>query len=171
MMALRARVEWAIERFHQPCLVEEFIPFGELTVLLIGNNPPQALPAIQRPLDPATRLSCHVARQPNATAWLCPLDLTSALDAAARDMATTMFGVLGCHDMARVDLRVDEAGAVYFLEINPLPSFDPEGSLGLLAEYMGTTYKHLVGRILDAALHRLHPTSATMNYELRTMNQ
>ena len=36
--ALRRRVVWVLERFHQPCLVEQFIPFGELTVVLIGNG-------------------------------------------------------------------------------------------------------------------------------------
>ena len=153
--ALRARVAATIRRFRQPCLVEEFIPFGELTVFLIGNGPPEALPAIQRPLDPITRLSCHVSEQQDA-AWLHPVDLTPPLDAAAREAAVKVFGALGCRDMARVDFRVDEQGQVYFLEINPLPSFTPDGSLGLLAEYLGTTYAALIGRILDAAIRRLN---------------
>src|SRR3989338_4868111 len=46
--SLARRVEWLTRRLHQPCLVEEFIPFGELTVFLIGNRPPQALPVVQR---------------------------------------------------------------------------------------------------------------------------
>ena len=153
--ALRARVAWALARFQQPCLIEEFIPFGELTVFLIGNAPLVALPTIQRPLDPASRLSCHVARRSSTEHWLSPVELTPQLDARARAMAVTMCDALGCRDMARVDVRIDEAGTPYFLEINPLPSFDPAGSLGLLAEYLGTTYTQLVGCILEAALHRL----------------
>ncbi len=153
---LRARADWLLGTFHQPCLIEQFIPFGELTVFLIGNDPPEAFPPIQRPLDPASRLSCHVVAQRSSGApWLCPVELTPSLDAAARQMASTMFRVIGCRDMARVDLRVDESGRLYFLEINPLPSFDPEGSLGLLAEYQGRPYASLVGRILDAALQRI----------------
>ena len=158
--SLRARVRWALDRFQQPCLIEEFIPFGELTIFLIGNHPPEALPAIQRPLDPATRLSCHVVRRPESTAWLCPVDLTQELDAAARALAVTMFEVLRCDDVARVDLRVDEDGTLYFLEINPLPSFDPAESLGLIAEYLGTPCTELVGRILDAALVRLQQSAS-----------
>ena len=162
LVSLRRRIEWLLERLHQPALVEEFIPFGELTVLLIGNHPPQALPAIQRPLDPESRLSCHVAGPSAGKAWLCPVDLTPELDAAACRMATTVFEALRCRDMARVDLRVDEAGQLYFLEINPLPSFDPEGSAGLLAEYLGITYTQCVGQILNAALLRLGlPTASS----------
>jgi len=66
-----------------------------------------------------------------------------------------MFEAVGCRDVARVDLRVDAAGRPYFLEVNPLPSFAPVGSLGLLAESLGTTYTELIGRILDAACRRL----------------
>jgi len=155
MAALERRVEWALARLRQPCLVERFIPFGEVTVLLIGNEAPQALPAIQRPLDPVSRLSCHVAGASPGAGWLCPVELTAELDAEAARMALAMFRALRCRDLARVDLRVDERQHLYFLEINPLPSFDPAGSLGLLAEYLGVSYAQLIGQILAAALRRL----------------
>jgi len=163
--ALARRVTWLTARLSQPCLVEEFIPFGELTVLLIGN-PPTALPPIQRPLDPSSRLSSHVAGDA-ARVWLSPVELTPALEVAASRMAVTMCETLRCRDMARVDLRVDECGNPYFLEINPLPSFDPEGSVGLIAECLGTTYTHLIGQILDAALRRLEwpPASSPIHPE------
>ncbi len=198
--ALRERVEWLYQRCQQPILIEEFLAGGELTVCVIGNDPPVALPAIQRPLDPATRLSCHVVKQhvsspphQEATAvkpwrngiearrvvqdatppppihwcggtgvnpwcggsrWECPVTLEESLDRDARHMALTMFQSLGCRDVARVDLRIDTQGRPAFLEINPLPSFDPEGSFGLIAEYLGLTYTQLIGRVLAAALQR-----------------
>ncbi len=154
MEALTRRVAWLTARLQAPCLIEEFISFGELTVFLIGNHPPVALPPIQRPLDFASRLACHVVGE-TARGWLCPVELTPALEHAASQIAVTMFETLRCRDMARVDLRVDEQGRPYFLEINPLPSFDPEGSVGLIAECLGTTYTQLIGQILNAALQRL----------------
>jgi len=153
--ALSRRVEWLTHRLGQPCLVEEFIPFGELTVFLIGNHPPEALPVVQRPIDPESRLSCHVVGSSQTRAWLSPVELTPELENAAARIAVTMFETLRCRDMARVDLRVAEDGTLYFLEINPLPSFDPEGSLGLIAEYLGTTYTELIRQVLNAALLRL----------------
>lgn len=154
VVSLRRRVAWLMATWPQPCLVESFIPFGELTVFLIGNHPPLALPAIQRPLDPVSRLSCHVAGH-GAGGWFCPVELAPSLDAEAKCMAVTMFETLRCRDMARVDLRVDEQGRLYFLEMNPLPSFDPDGSVGLLADYLGATYTQLIGQILQAAILRL----------------
>ncbi len=151
---LAARVRDHDGRLPQPLLVEEFVPHGELTVCLIGNEPPTAYPAIQRPLDPASRLACHVVAS-SPREWEAPLELTDALDAEARRIAVTMFQAIGCRDMARVDLRVDAAGGIWFLEINPLPSFDPEGSFGLLADYLGVGYHDLLGRIVEAAQARL----------------
>jgi D-alanine-D-alanine ligase len=173
---LAERVGWLFERCKQPLVVEEFIAYGELTVCVIGNTPPLVSPAIQRPLDPATRLSWHVAKpMPSRGAprgvpgpelnvvqdWVCPLVLDEALDAQVRRLALRMFNVIGCRDFARIDLRVDEAGRLYFLEVNPLPSFDPEGSLGLIAEHLGTTYTQLIGHVLDAALLRLGRSGTT----------
>jgi D-alanine-D-alanine ligase len=148
------RVRWLFERWPQPVLIEEFIPCGELTVCVIGNSPPTAYPAIQRPLDPRTRLSCHVVER-NTGPWEAPLELGEALDAKARHIALAMFEALGCRDVGRIDLRVDEHGQPLFIEINPLPSFDPEGTIGLLAEHLGIPYAQLIGRVLEAARARL----------------
>lgn len=152
---LAQRVRWLYKHCPQPVLIEEFIAGGELTVLMIGNEHPEVYPAIQRPLDPATGLSCHVVR-PAPAQVATPLALTPALEQAAHQAALTMFQMLGCRDVARVDLRVDTQGRVWFLEINPLPSFDPEGTFGLLAAHQGVTYTAMIGRVLDAALRRLH---------------
>ena len=152
--ALNARVHWLHARCPEPMLIEEFIDYGELTVCVIGNDPPVAYPAIQRPIDPMSRLSCHVVK-PTPSRWESPVVLEESLDVKARDIALHMVKVLGVHDMARVDLRVNRDGRLYFLEINPLPSFDPAGTIGLLAEYLGVTYTALIGQILDAALVRV----------------
>lgn len=162
--ALHERVRWLHEQWQQPVVVERFIPHGELTVCVIGNETPIAYPAIQRPLDPASRLSTHVVtHQP--VRWDAPLELTEQLDTQVRRMALLMFEAIGCCDMARVDFRVDERGAPWFLEINPLPSLDPEGSLGLLADYLSVTYGHLIGRIVETAAQRVgrasHPLPAS----------
>ncbi|MBI4597782.1 MAG: D-alanine--D-alanine ligase [Candidatus Omnitrophica bacterium] len=151
--ALRRRVAWLWQQCRQPMLIEEYISGGEVTVLVIGNDPPQAYPAIQRPIDPVSGLSCHVAGSAGPVEH--PLTLDLALDHHAQAAAVAMYEAVSCRDMARVDFRVDAAGQLFFLEINPLPSFDPAGTIGLLAEYLGITYPEIIGRILDAAWCRV----------------
>lgn len=152
--ALARRTAWLSEHCPGPLVAEEFIAGGELTVFLIGNDPPSALPVIQRPLDPESGLSHHVVTPP-PDSWVAPLAFTDAMERSAQQVAVTMCRAVSCRDMARVDVRVDDAGRVWFLEINPLPSFDPTGSLGLLAELLGRSYAALIGQILEAALKRL----------------
>lgn len=158
--ALRQRARGLFERWPEPLLIEEFIAAGELTVLLIGNDPPTAFPVIQRSVDRATRLSCHITSSSEAECET-PLELTPVLERETQQMAVTMFNTLGCADMARVDLRVDDQQRPWFLEINPLPSFDPDGTFGLLADSLGLRYVDLIGRVVDAA------TSRHTKYEIR----
>jgi D-alanine-D-alanine ligase len=152
--SLRARVAWSLETWRQPCVVEQFIPFGEVTMLVLGNDPPQALPAVQRPLDPVSRLACHVVPGHAPARWVAPVELSPALEEAAGRAAVAVFEALDCRDVARADFRVDEDGQPQFLEINPLPSLDPEGTVGLIAECVGASYMELIGRILEAAIVR-----------------
>jgi D-alanine-D-alanine ligase len=150
---LLSRVKWLFGRLGKPIIIEEFIKSGELTVCIIGNSPAVAYPAIQRSIDSRSRLSSHVIK--NASPSLeTPLQISPDMDAEAARISLRMFNELGCFDMARVDLRVDEAGNMLFLEINPLPSLDPEGSFGLLAEYIGSSYTQMLGKIIDSAKTR-----------------
>ena len=65
------------------------------------------------------------------------------------------FEALRCRDFARADFRLDAEGAPNFLEINPLPTFAPDGSFGILAELAGRPLQALLGEVLAEGLERL----------------
>ena len=65
------------------------------------------------------------------------------------------YEALRCLDFARADFRLDAAGRPYFLEINPLPSFAPDGSFGVLAELEGRPVEALLADVLATGLTRL----------------
>ena len=70
-------------------------------------------------------------------------------------MAAAAFTALGCRDVGRVDLRLDAAGRVCFIECNPLPGLAPGFSdLCVIAEKSGLPYEALIGEILAPALAR-----------------
>ena len=166
--ALEARVRWVASVYHESVLIEEFIAGGEATVCLIGNDPPDALPVILRPLDPATGLAWHVgASSPRDPAQaVVPTALAPGLEAALQRYAVEVFTLLGCRDVARVDFRISEAGQPYFLEINPLPNLSPEDSFGLMGEHLGIGYDGMIQRILEAALARLRRPSVSPTFVL-----
>ena len=71
-------------------------------------------------------------------------------------LAAAVFRVTGCKDVARVDIRIDNAsGQPYILEINPLPGLNPGFSdLCLQTDAAGWPYERLINTILENALAR-----------------
>lgn len=153
---LVAAVGRIVERYRQPALVEHFLPGAEYTVTVIGNDPAVALPALQRALERETGIGLHAVESPGlALAHVTPGALDAAREAELAALAIRAYDALACRDFARADFKCDAAGRPVFLEINPLPTFAPDGSFGILAELAGTTYEALVGDVLARGLARL----------------
>jgi D-alanine-D-alanine ligase len=144
---------------RQPLLLEEFIDGDELTVGMVGNDPPEVI-GVMRVLPTRTDgpfiYSLEVKRDfRRQVRYECPAALPAETLAAVARAARTAYRVLGCRDVSRVDFRL-RGGVPYFLEVNPLPGLNPETSdLVILSGLAGWTYDRLVGRILDAALARV----------------
>lgn len=156
--SLAAAVERVTRDYRQPALVEPFLPGAEYTVAVIGNDPPRALPALQRALEVSTRIGVHALERlapPGGFAHCAPGRLDPALEARLAELAVRAFAALECRDFARADLRLDARGEPWFLEINPLPSFARDGSFGVLAEVLGGSFEALVGEALASGLRRL----------------
>jgi len=160
--ALVIEVERIVSDYDQPALVEAFVPGAEYTVSLIGNDPPRALPVLQRALECETGIGLHALEGPaslepgrpsleHATTGV----LEPALEARLAELALRAFAALECRDFARVDFRLDEQGDPVFLEINPLPTFAPDRSFGILAEIEGCSLSEMLGRCVAAGLVRL----------------
>jgi len=87
--------------------------------------------------------------------WVLPGDLTPELERQLQRDALVVFNKLECNDFARVDFRVDADGKPWFLEINPLPTFAPDGTFAIMAELMGQSYPDFLASLLDEALKRV----------------
>lgn len=158
--ALQDAVARVTERYRQPALVEAFIEGGgEFTVAVIGHAPPEALPALQRATETTTGIGLHALehRGMPEEAWTHTLagTLDPALEATLQRQAITVFQKLECQDFARADFRVDRDGQVWFLEINPLPSFAPDDTFAIIAELMDTPYKDFLAGVLRRGFQRI----------------
>lgn len=163
--ALLAQVRRIMARYHQPALVEEFIEGMELSVGIVGNEPPRPLPVLEVDFTPCAaarerfyswRVKEFQGRTPELTpAFWCPARLPSAVAAQAQALALRAHQALECRDFSRVDLRLSPDGTVFVLEANPLPGLDPaESSFPLMAKAAGIAYPDLIERIVEAATAR-----------------
>jgi D-alanine-D-alanine ligase len=144
--------------YQQPVLVEEFIAGDEVTIGLVGNDPPQSLGIMQMiPKKSATDFvySLEVKRNwHDEVEYVAPAKLHPEVTRAVEADAMAIFAGLGCRDLARIDFRIRD-NVPYFLEINPLPGLNPESSdLCYLIYRMGLTYPQLITMILEAATTR-----------------
>lgn len=167
--ALRRQVAYLIDTYHEPALVEEFIEGREFTIGILGNRPPHPLPITEvvfsQPRgivlfepDPAV-----IARFPEL--WggftlkiphqsICPANVTPELQAAIEQTALRAYQALGCRDWCRMEMRLDAAGALYVLELNPIAGIDASYWFARSAEVAGETYQEFVNEILNHALAR-----------------
>ena len=157
---LRAQV-WHINKtYRQDALVEQFIQGGgEYTVALVGNNPVKALPVLQRAVEEESRIGLHALerRGYNLDGLKYQLEgtLSENLEKKLEEDAITIFNELNCLDFARLDFRVDSNGEAWFLEINPLPTFAPDGSFAVLSELQGIPYTDFLAGIFEKGFTRL----------------
>ncbi len=158
--ALRAQVVWTVEAYRQDVLVETFVEGGgEFTVAVVGNAPAEALPVMQRAVEMETKIGLHALERRGVTHqdWAYELGgtLTPALEAELHRLALRIYDKLQCRDFARLDFRVDAEGRPWFLEINPLPTFAPDGTFAILAELMGQSYDAFLADVLARGFRRL----------------
>jgi D-alanine-D-alanine ligase len=158
MQQLTEAIESLQAGHRQPILVEEFIDGDEVTVGILGNEPAEIL-GIMRvlPRQSTSRFiySLEVKRDYlQQVRYECPAALPASLLEKIGQAALTVFRVLSCRDVARIDFRLRD-GIPYFLEANPLPGLNPESSdLVIMARLCGWTYERLIETILEAATKR-----------------
>jgi D-alanine-D-alanine ligase len=156
---VRREVERQTRLYGQDVLVEHFVVGGEFTVAVVGNDPAEALPVLQRATERNSGIGLHALDRHEDPA--APFDyvihgaLDRVLEARLCDLALRIYAKLECKDFARVDFRVDERGKPWFLEINPLPTFAPDGTFAIIAELMNRPYSELLADLLARGLQRL----------------
>jgi D-alanine-D-alanine ligase len=143
--------------FHQPVLVESFLPGREMTVGILGNGAEAGVLGVLEVAFRAGSDPAYTAANKREYADRVDYRLLDGEPIArrARQVALAAYHALGCRDVARIDLRCDAAGEPCFLEVNPLPGLHPTYSdLPILAARTGTPYAELIGQVVEAAARR-----------------
>ena len=159
---LREAAGAIFEQFKQPVLVERYISGREINVGLLGNSPAEALPPAELKFGesgPQIYTYEDKTRKSGREIMIeCPALVDDELATQAQDLAKRAFAVLGCYDCARVDMRLDDDGKLYLLEVNSLPSMGAHGSYVEGAAQAGLDFTALCNRLVEVASARYFGT-------------
>jgi len=165
-VALREAVQRIHSRFGQPALVERFVGRRELNVSLLQEGDEVRVLAIAeidfsafepgrpRIVDYAAKWLPETFEYQN-TPRMIPAPLSPRQTERVRQAALTAWHTLGCHDYARVDLRLDERGRPVVLELNANPDISPGGGFAAALAWAGISYDRFVATLLHNAQARL----------------
>jgi D-alanine-D-alanine ligase len=154
--ALAATCRDLLGKYHQPALVETFLPGRELTVGIVGTGSrARVLGVMEVILTPdAEAVGYSYSNKKLVRARYEIVNDRTAGEAA--EIALQAWNGLGCRDSGRVDCRCDRDGHPQFLEVNPLAGLHPIlGDLVILAGLVGVPYSRLIESIVASACERL----------------
>jgi len=141
--------------YRQPVLVESYLPGREMTVGIVGNGAEVRVLGVMEVAFQGSDFYTPLAKAEFETSIEYSLLDGEPLAQRAREIALGAYRALSCRDAARIDLRCDAAGELFFLELNPLPGLQPGYSdLPLLCGLAGISYGELLGSIVEAAGRR-----------------
>ena len=151
---LKRQVRWVWETVHGSVLVEEFIQGREFTISVLGD---EVLPIVEV-ISPTGFYSNQLKESTTSEVHrICPAPLTKAKTEELKTIAKKAMQVLELYDFCRMDLRMNERGKPYILEVNPLPLLfpDPEQASFIYASRAaGYSYPEMINKILLSAVKR-----------------
>jgi D-alanine-D-alanine ligase len=132
-------------------ILEEYITGTEIAVSVIGNDSPEALPAVE--VVPESGFFDFDARYTaGKTEYFVPARLSEEMAAEAGRLAVEAHKLLRCKDLSRVDMIVKDE-APHVLELNISPGMTETSLLPLAAEAAGMDFADLVERLALMALN------------------
>lgn len=157
--ALKKRCKYLLKTYHQPVLVETYLPGREFTVGIFGNGSKAEVGAIMEIiLQEGAEKNAYSFT--NKESYEGKIEYQIAYDAEAKragENALKAYQALHCRDSARIDIRSDVNGHPHFMEANPIAGLHPTSSdLVLMMRLLGHDYDFCIKKILTAACLRLH---------------
>ena len=152
---LEKMVRWILDEFHQPALVEEYLPGREFTVGIVGyGEEAKAIGGME--VMTINNLPYSVEVKENYQNYCSYKPLDSDIADECKSVALCAWKALDAVDAGRIDIKADRNGRICFIEANPLAGLNPVHSdLPILARMYGIEYQTLLEMIMKAALKRI----------------
>jgi D-alanine-D-alanine ligase len=160
MRALTARVDAMLELWDE-VLVQRYVDGREINVAILGDT---VLPISEIDFGAMPRGMWRIVTYQSkwavgsaedlGAAPRCPADLSPKLAGEVRRLALAAWKLVGGHGYGRIDMRIDNAGKPWILEVNANPDIAPDAGLARMAAVAGIEYPALVRTMCELGLDR-----------------
>jgi len=154
------------EQFDE-VLVQRYVAGREFNVGLVGDKvlPIAEIDFSTMPADSWPILTYaakwHVGSPEDlGSVPVCPAEIPRSLAERLVKAAEAAWRAMHGKGYGRVDLRVDERGEPWVLEVNPNPDLNDDAGLSRMAQTAGWDYAELVRRIAEVALREAQGAKA-----------
>lgn len=148
-----AEISEAVEKVFEIddlAVVEKYIKGTELTVAVLGNDEPFALPVIEI-VPKAEFYDFESKYAPGGSQHLCPAPLDEALTEQVMAAAVAAHKALQCRGMSRSDFILDNDGIPWILETNTIPGMTATSLLPDAARAAGMSFPELCTKLIEFA--------------------
>ncbi len=134
-------------------MVEKYIKGREITVSVLGNEEPEAMPVIEIvPGDEYEFFDYNAKYLPGASTEICPAEIDEHLTRTAQEYGVKAHKVLQLHGYSRTDMIIDQENTIYTLETNTIPGMTRTSLLPQSAAAHGLDYPKLLERLIELGL-------------------
>ena len=151
---LAAAIDGAFE-LDDKVLVEKWVVGTEITVGVLGNDDPKALPVVE--IDPgegAEFYDLKVKYEPADKHHIIPARLSDEDYARAQELAVAAHKALGCSGLSRSDFIVSPEDGPIILETNTFPGMTETSLYPDAARHAGIPFPELCRKFIELALER-----------------
>lgn len=144
--------------FADAALVERWIDGCELAVSVLdgADGTPFVLPPVEI-VAKSGLFDFSAMYTRGETDYFVPARLAADVEELVIQLASRVHVLLGCRDVCRVDMVVDESGMPFVLECNTSPGMTETSLLPMAAEAAGRSFEDVVTALTGAALKRVQP--------------
>ncbi len=147
---LQPAIESAFEH-DETILVERFIEGVEITVGVLGNDDPQALPIVEI-IPHAEFYDFEAKYETGGSDHIIPARISEQASKSAQRIAIGAHRALGCRGFSRTDIIIDQFDTCWALETNTIPGMTPTSLFPDAARHAGLSFADLCDKLIALAL-------------------
>ncbi len=154
---LKERVKFIHDKYRADAIAEQFIEGREFFVGVLGNYALESLPVWELNFEEAenpekefytsnAKFNDKYRKRKGISTGKAKI--SEDLELELQKVAKKAYKILGLSGYARMDMRVDDLGKIYILEVNPNPDISEADDFAQSAKKKGYSYGELLNKII-----------------------